>query len=265
MALNEIFFEFSNKDRFDLFKCLYNEKKRHSELEKELKIPGPEISRHLSRLLKKKLINKTGDKLYEMTEIGRIFYRVMNILKTSLKYEEFFNSHEVNSIPLNFILQLGTLKSIKVNDKTMHNIDMWSKIIKESDKFIFAITDEFQDSLLPIVEKKLNYQSIEIRAIIAKNVLNSSSYESFKDRHKFYEKMDIFQNIRVLDDINVSLIVSDKGAIIFLGKEGKIDYSECINGSDITFLNWSKDLFKWYWKIGASLDNFIKKKFYNIG
>lgn len=263
MNLNEIFFEFSNKERYDVFRSLYHDKKRHSQLEKELNIPGPEISRHLSRLLKKNLINKTDDKNYGMTGVGRIFFRVMELFEYSLKHEKYYNTHDINIIPLHFILQLGTLKSIEVSNKTMKNIEMWSSLVKDSEKFVFAISDQFQDSLLPIVEKKINHESIDVKALIEENVLKTDVKELFKDRHAFYEKIDMFQNIRVLSHLDFSLIVSDKGAIIFLSKDGKIDYSECIIDNSEDFIYWTIGLFEWYWKKGARLDAFIKKKYYS--
>ena len=263
MNLNEIFFEFSNKERYDVFKSLYYGKRRHSQLEKELNIPGPEISRHLSRLLKRNLINKTDDKNYGMTGIGRIFFRVMEIFETSLKHEQYYNTHDINIIPLHFILQLGTLKSIETSDKTMKNIETWSRLVKDSEKFVFAISDQFQDSLLPIVEKKINHESIDVKALIEENVLQTDVKELLKDRHAFYEKIDMFKNIRVLGHLDFSLIVSDKGAILFLSKDEKIDYSECIIDESEAFINWTIELFEWYWKKGARLDAFIKKKYYS--
>ena len=263
MNLNEIFFEFSNKERYEVFKSLYHGKRRHSQLEKELDIPGPEISRHLSRLLKRNLINKTEDKNYKMTGIGRIFFRVMEIFETSLKHEKYYNTHDINIIPLHFILQLGTLKSIETSDKTMKNIETWSSLVKDSEKFVFAISDQFQDSLLPIVEKKFSHKSIDVKAVIEESVLQTDVKELLKDRHAFYEKIDMFKNIRILGHLDFSLIVSDKGAILFLSKDDKIDYSECIIDNSEAFINWTIELFEWYWKKGAHLDTFIKKKYYS--
>ena len=35
----------------------------------------------------------------------------------------------------------------------------------------------------------------------------------------------MLKNIRILDEIKLSLVVTEKGAILFLSKEGEIDYS----------------------------------------
>ncbi len=262
LEIDEFLIEFTNKGRFDVFKSIFRNEKRHSELEKELDIPGPEISRNIKRLLKKDLIRKTLDGKYQITSIGIICYEVLNILQTSINNKDFFNSHEINSIPINLILRLGNLKNVKYNDKTMENIQLWADLVKGSEKFILAISEQFQDSILPIIERKLNNQKIEIKTIIDFSMLKDSAEvgKKFQDHHDVYEKMDAFQNVRVLDKVDISLLATEKGAILFLCKDGKIDYSQCLQDNTESFIDWIRDLFRWYWKKGSNLTKFIKKK-----
>lgn len=260
MRINDLFFEFSNEGRFEVFKSLYKGKKRHSQLEKDLDIRGSEISRHLKRLIEKNLVKKSTDNKYAITNIGKLFLDVLELFEVSLKFESFFNTHNIDIFPLNLILQLGNLKSIKISSGTMQNIELWADMIKNSEKYILAISDQFQDSILPAVERKINNISIDIRALIDKNVLNSRGYEKLHDRHTFYQKINITQNIRMLKQIEFSLLVTDKGAILFLGKEGKIDYSECLFDENEIFIEWSKELFEWYWKKGINIKSIIRNR-----
>ena len=260
MRINDLFFEFSNEGRFEVFKSLYKEKKRHSQLEKELDIRGSEISRHLKRLIKKNLVKKTMDNQYTITNTGKIFLDILELFEVSLKFEPFFNRHNIDYLPLNLILQLGNLKSIRLSSGTMQNIELWSEMIKKSEKFILAISDQFQDSILPAVERKINNMSIKIKALVDKNVLSTKGYEKLEDRHAFYQKINISQNIRLLKQIFFSLLVTDRGAILFLSREGKIDYSECLIDDNEIFINWSKELFNWYWKEGINIESIIKNR-----
>ncbi len=255
-----MFFEFSNEGRFEVFKSLYKEKKRHSQLEKDLDIRGSEISRHLKRLIEKNLVKKSMDNKYTITNIGKMFLDILDLFEVSLKYEAFFNSHNIDNFPLNLILQLGNLKTIKINSGTMQNIELWSEMIKKSERYILAISDQFQDSILPAVERKINNLSIDIKALVDKNVLKSKGYEKLHDRHAFYQKVNITQNIRMLKQIIISLLVTDKGALLFLSREGKIDYSECLFDENETFIQWSKELFNWYWKNGVNIESIIRKR-----
>jgi len=265
LNINEIFFEFSNKKRYNVIKSLYIESKRHSQLENELNIPGSEISRHLKRLMEKNLITKNVNNKFTITNIGKIFFKVMDIFEVSLKCKDFFNTHEITTIPLFLILQIGDLKTIETSNKTLQNIELWSDLIKNSEKFIFAVLDQFQISLLPIAEKKIRTQSIEICALIDKHILKS--YETpeewsqiFQDSKAFYKDIKIFQNIRILDNIKFSLVVSDKGAILFLSKNGEIDYSQCLIDNSESYIKWTKELFKFYWRKGKALRPFITKE-----
>lgn len=262
MDIDEFLIEFTNKGRYDVFKSIFQNNKRHSELEKELDIPGPEISRNIKRLLKKDLICKTLEGKYQITSIGIICFEVLNILQTSINYKDFFNSHNIGSIPINMILHLGNLKEVNYNDKTMENIQFWANLVKGSEDFILAISDQFQDSILPIIERKLNNQKIEIKTIIDFSILKDSAEvgKKFQDHHDVYEKMDAFQNVRVLNKVDLSLLATEKGSILFLNKDGKIDYSQCLQDNSESFIEWTKDLFKWYWKRGSSLTKYIKKK-----
>ena len=135
-----------------------------------------------------------------------------------------------------------------------------SKQRKKSEKYILAISEQFQDSILPVVERKINNKSIEIKALVDQNVLKSKGYEKLQDRHAFYQKIDIVQNIRMLKQINISLLVTDKGAILFLGREGKVDYSECLFDENEIFIRWSKELFDFYWKEGINIESIIRKR-----
>ena len=69
----------------------------------------------------------------------------------------------------------------------------------------------------------------------------------------------MLENIRILEEIKISLIVSDKGAILFLSKDGEIDYSQCLIDNRENFIKWTKELFEWYWKKGKGLRPFIRK------
>lgn len=227
------------------------------------RIPGSEVSRHLKRLIDKNLIFKEINNEYYITNIGKIFLRMMEIFEVSLNHRDFLNSHEITSIPVNLVFQLGKLKDVEFGDKTMENMEIFENLVKESEYFLYAITDQYQKSLLKEAEKKMRDQSIKIKALVDKNLIKS--YNIPKGWSKLFEEPKIFfrdmlENIRILDEINVSLIVSDKGAILFLSKDGEIDYSQSLMDNHESFINWTKQLFEWYWDKGNNLRSFIRKE-----
>ncbi|MFX1379699.1 MAG: helix-turn-helix transcriptional regulator [Promethearchaeota archaeon] len=262
MNLNDLLFEFSHIERYNVLKKLYDEGKRHSQLQQELKIPGSEISRHLKRLSEKSLVMKDLNNEYQITNIGKIFIRMMDILEVSLVHKDFFNSHEITSIPVFLIFKLGKLKGVEFGNKTMENMEIFENLVKNSENFLYAITDQYQKSLLKEAENKMRKKSIKIRALVDKSLLKSYNIPDgwsklFEDPKVFFKEM--LENIRILEEIKISLIVSDKGAILFLSKDGEIDYSQSLIDNHDSFVNWTKELFEWYWNKGKSLQPFIRK------
>ncbi|MFX0004020.1 MAG: helix-turn-helix transcriptional regulator [Candidatus Hodarchaeota archaeon] len=263
MDLNDLLFEFSHKERYNLLKSLYDGGKRHTQLQNELEIPGSEVSRHLKRLNEKSLIIKDISNEYQITNIGKIFIKMMDIFQVSLTHQEFFNSHKITSIPFYLIFQLGKLGDVEFGNKTMENMEIFENLVKNSEEFLYAITDQYQKSLLKEAESKRQNRSIEIRALVDRNLLKSYNIPDgwsklFQDPKVFFKEM--LENIRILDEIELSLIVSDKGAILFLSKEGEIDYGQCLIDNHEGFIKWSKELFEWYWNKGKSLRPFIRKE-----
>jgi len=258
--ITDFLIEFTNEGRYEVFKSIFKTKKRHSEIEKELDLPGPEISRNIKRLLKKELIKKQVSGEYEMTSTGIIVHEILKMLEKILGLTDFLNNHDITAIPINLMLQMGKLDSINIEDQTMVNIQKWADLVKSAEEFIISISDQFQDSILPIIEKKISNQTIDIKAIVDASLLKDSIKvgKIFKDRHEVYNKMDAFQNVKVLEKVNLSLLGTEKGAIIFLSSKDKVDYSLCLHDDSESFIEWTKDLFHWYWKNGKDLKSFIK-------
>ncbi|MFW9998584.1 MAG: helix-turn-helix transcriptional regulator [Candidatus Hodarchaeota archaeon] len=263
MDVNKLLFEFSNKHRYNVLKSLYIDSKRHFQLQQDLNIPGSEVSRHIKRLEEKNLILKDINNEYRITNIGKIFLRMMDIFEVSLNHRDFLNSHDITSIPVHLIFQLGKLKTVEFGNKTMENMEIFENLVKDSEEFLFAITDQYQKSLLKEAENKMRKQSLNIRAIVNRNLLKSYNIPDgwsklFEDPKIFFREM--LENIRILDEIKISMIVSDKGAILFLSKDGEIDYNQCLIDNHEDFINWIKELFEWYWIRGKNLKPFIRKE-----
>ncbi|MHA1297587.1 MAG: hypothetical protein ACTSPH_13405 [Promethearchaeota archaeon] len=84
--------------------------------------------------------------------------------------------------------------------------------------------------------------------------------QKFHDTILFYKKLKIYKNIRILNKIELSLIVSEKGAIIFLSKDDEIDYNYCLIDNDKSFINLAIELLEWYWEKGNDLRPFVRKE-----
>ena len=114
-------------------------------------------------------------------------------------------------------------------------MNTYEKFIIKS--YVWYMSDDFPRHQLPNIEKKLE-EGKEFRGILPKD---PTSMLSEKNRKKIA--------IKVLDEIKISVIVSDNFSILELpGLDGKIDQNAAIFGYDDRFREWCKKLFQHYWE-----------------
>jgi len=259
MKISKLFFELSNEARYEIFRELNVNPYRHSELEKKLNLPGPEITRHIKRLLHYNLIEKNSDRTYFRTNFGKLINEALDFFEFNVMFRDFINSHDIDVIPSKLLLNLGILKNCKLLTKTMENIELWSSIIKEAESCIWAIIDQAINTDLPMIQQKISNENLEIRTIIHTNLLKK--YVQTEEWESYFEgpKPEIFQKIsnkigipdslRKTDEAKLVLLITESKVILFLSDKKKIDYSECLyakNNQD--FIKWAKNLFEYYWK-----------------
>ena len=103
------------------------------------------------------------------------------------------------------------------------------------------MSDAIPQFLLPTVEEKIE-EDVKFKVIYPKNVLATvASTLSTNIRTKI--------EFRVLPQITVLLNTNDHYAFIGLpGLDGKIDREATVFGYDMSFREWYKDLFIYYWE-----------------
>ncbi|MHA1266624.1 MAG: helix-turn-helix transcriptional regulator [Candidatus Helarchaeota archaeon] len=257
MKINDLFFELSHEGRFNLLMLISEERKKHTHLEKELNMTGPEISRHLKRLQDGKLVKKTINGYYEITSFGKIITTAIPYFENSLKFVDFINSHNFAPIPPDLLFQISMLKDIDLKTATMENIELWTSLITKAQKYIYAITDQLQRSIIPLIQKKIQSgTALEIRAII-----DQALFDKFRkpenlpsNAPQLLKQIDIIKNVRIYQELNVSTIITEQGALIFLKAGDSIDYSQGLFGKSPRFLQWTKTLFDLFWTHATAIN-----------
>ncbi|MHA1843106.1 MAG: hypothetical protein ACTSWE_02405 [Promethearchaeota archaeon] len=259
MNVNQLFFELSHDARYKILRETSKKQWKHSELEKKFDLPGPEITRHMKRLMKNKLIKKNLDNSYYRTNFGWLINKSLDFFEVNIKFRDFINSHDISVIPAHLLLNLGVLKNCKLFDQTMENIERWSQIILEAKQFIWSITEQTLDRDLPIMQKKIINQKIKIRSILhvdlIKKYVQTEEWEKYIEGPKpaiFRElsnKAGIPQTLRKLHDQKIVLLITESKVLMFFSDYKKIDYSECLySEKEETVIAWAKELFESYWK-----------------
>ena len=249
MKINDLFFELSHEGRYKILLAIYKGKKKHTNLENDLDLTGPEISRHLKRLQEEKLIEKTIKGYYQITSFGKLICSIIPLLENSLQFIDFINSHDFEDIPIELFIQIGNFKDLQLKTETMGNVELWSQLITNSKTYIYAITDQLQTSVIPIIQKRIQTTGLEIKAIIDRELFNKFTKPEHlpQNANKLIRQIDFFKNIKMAEKLNLSMIITDNGAILFLRAGDSIDYSQCIFGKSKSFLKWAKRLFDMFW------------------
>ncbi len=250
MNIQELFFELSHKGRYQILKAIASHKKKHGQLEEDLDLPGPEVTRHLKRLLNMKMIEKESDGFYNLTAFGQIVFLILPFLENVTKYVDFVNSHDFAPIPLDIFFQIAMVPGIELRTKTMENIELWGDLVKNANQYIYSITDQLQTSMIPLIQRKIESgNALEIRGIIERDL-----FVNFTKTHAatpfdpdLLKKIDILENVRLLKKVSISLTITEGGALIFLRAGDSIDYQQGIYGKSPAFLVATKKIFDIFW------------------
>ncbi|MHA1733063.1 MAG: helix-turn-helix transcriptional regulator [Promethearchaeota archaeon] len=258
MNMNDLFFELSHEGRCRILEFLVTGKKKHAQIEAELGIVGAEVSRHLKRLQNTHLVEKSPDGMYGLTSFGEATCSLFPFFENSLKFVDFINAHDFRSIPPYIMLQLESSPDVEVRTGTINNIEMWTELITRAQSYIWAITDQLQTSMVPLIRKKLESGTeLEIRAIVDRKLLRKFSESSVLpfDPDDMIKRVDLFENVRIQDETSISLTITERGALIFLRSDDHVDYSQGMFSESPTFIGWAKKIFKLCWEQGHQFNH----------
>ena len=240
-----LLFEVSNEDRDRILCSLHEEKKRVTDISRELDLDYTEIRRHISRLHDIGLIQRDLDGTYHLTPYGEtclIYFKDLNFISSN---REYFGTHSPVNIPLIFLKRLSELSKYQFVDNFMGFLIFIDEKIKEAKEFVSLFIDQYPliavDSLLNAVERGVKVRIIEQRDLSGPTV-------EFEDKHILpFESENPDVMVKVYDRKDVYLFISDAGsAISFPNKDG-FDYSG-FTVTDKESGSWSEDLFNHYWE-----------------
>lgn len=239
MKVYELFTELSSENRLGILQTLDEKPMTFTNLIKEVDMNSTEASRQLSRLTEAQLIEKKGDGRYYNTLFGKLVLSSISDLNFISEKSGYFLEHDTAPIPLDLLRQIDALSKGEIVTGVYNILNTHEKLSENIKGYFWYMSDDFPRHHLPNIEKKLE-EGLEIRVILPKN-LCSTSILSEKNRKKI--------EIKVLDEIKISIIVSDKFSMLELpGHDGKIDQNTAIFGYDDRFREWCKKLFQYYWE-----------------
>ncbi len=240
MKVFELFTELSSENRLGILQTLDEKPMTFTNLIKEVDMNSTEASRQLSRLTEAQLIEKKGDGRYYNTLFGKLVLSSISDLNFISEKSGYFLKHDTAHIPLDLLRQIDALSTGEIITGVYNILNTHEKLGDGIKSYMWYMSDDFPRHHLPNIEKKLEV-GLEIRVILPKDKC-SASLLSEKNRKKIVNK--------VLDEVNISVIVSDKFCMLELsGPDGMIDQNTAIFGYDDRFREWCKKLFQYYWEV----------------
>ena len=116
----ELLFILASIDRLTLLSEIGVEKRRLSQLTTKLSATPQETSKHLVRLRDAKLIEKDSDGFFSLSAFGKIIVNFVPSIRFLTQNREYFLSHDISSLPLEFIERLGELQEGEHTDNVGH-------------------------------------------------------------------------------------------------------------------------------------------------
>jgi predicted transcriptional regulator len=237
--MEKLFFELASESRLSILRELQTENLKMNKIARRLDVTATEAFRQLQRLSEAMLVQKQPEGTYAITCYGKLVLHLCSSFEFASKHREYFLTHDVWQIPMQFLNRLGELSQTRLIMDSMENINRGERMFIEAEQYAWGLAEGRIPELMdPIMDQKIA-KGLQVKMIIPETDL--STVPALKTPNV---------EVRGISDIPVILGITEKGATVcfrFIG--GRVDYAG-FSGNDPTFLNWAKDLFLYYWKKG---------------
>lgn len=239
-SIESIHNELTSPIRTQILEYLLESPLKLREIASNFTISKSEISRHLSRLLDVKAIDRDNiEHNYYLTPLGEAYISLSLPVKFILERNAFFESHYID-LPQPLYRSVDNLQR--------------SKFLYTSGDVlttIQTILDQTKDNLRILLDQKFPL-SLKSKINEGKYIISSDILEKGMDyAKKVYERIEV----KIYDSINHNLLISDgkTGLICFPSLNHKADITSCFFVSDTIGLEYLFDIWQYYWEMGDYL------------
>jgi predicted transcriptional regulator len=245
-----LLFEISSEDRHKLLLFLRGESANLTNISKNIGLNLPETRRHITRLSEVELIERKPDNTYQLTNIGKIILEQIDEIAFITNHKEYFQTHNVDKIPIEFKKRLGELSKSDSENNILNYIRKMEYLIRDAQEDILLLVDQFPLNHLSLIVDAIE-RGVHVKIIEPTNRLLNPDLDALApeetlalDRIKITPLLEQ----RMLDEINLFLYLSENSCVLaFPTLEGKIDYTGFISKAEKP-LKWGRDLFQHYWE-----------------
>jgi predicted transcriptional regulator len=246
--LAKLLFILASIDRLTLLSEIHSRKCRLSHLTAKLSATSQETSKHLMRLRDAKLVEKDSDGFFGLTAFGKIILNLLPSIRFLAEQKEYFLSHDISSLPLEFIERLGELQEGKYEDKVGRVLVHLQQVAQGAEEYIWLMADHrLGDQEYIAKSGKLESSStITWRVILPAG--SSIDWAELRKTVGIHKGRIEYHLIEDPDEIKVGIALNEKIAgVTFPDAMGRLDFNGGFRSSNPLFRKWCQDLFVVYW------------------
>ena len=232
-GVEKLFFELASESRLSILRELQTENLKMQEIARRLDVTATEAFRQLQRLSEALLVQKQPEGTFVITQYGKLVLQLSGALDFVFKYKDYFSSHDIMRLPLQFVNRISELSQATLIMDTVESLNRGQRMFLEAEQFGWGIAEgTIPEQMGPIMDEQIR-KGVKLRFLIPETRLTSETPQ-----------------IRGLPDLPAIVALTEKeGTVCFRQVGGRVDYAGFF-GKHPTFLNWVRDLFLYYWEKG---------------
>jgi predicted transcriptional regulator len=240
--------------RIKILMALIEGPKNLSELRNSIFLRSTSILNGMNDLEKRYMVLKRGDK-YHLSSTGKIMgLKITDMIRSvavTQRYEKLWNSHDIEGIPDELCLEIGSLihSELLLSEPTnIYRPHMnFTRILSNITKFRGVSPVFHQD--FPNLMIKLISGGVDTQLIVTENISNKLMELATQDPETFSKirGLENFELWVIREDVKVAFTVTDQ--FLSLGlvlEDGTYDYSMDLVSYDINSILWGEKLFNYY-------------------
>jgi len=240
--LTDLFLELAHSDRLRTLFLIEKERLKLTGISEKLNLSMPETSRHLSRLRDAKLIKKDVDGHYTLTPFGRITLELLSGYNFIYKNRDYFQDHDLPSLPPEFIERIGELEEYKPGEGVMQVLHLAVVVMQEAREYVWILTDQVMTPTIPMIKEGYT-KGLRFRILLPEQLTLPPGFQLPRPAPTSPVE------IRWLEEVRVCIMMNEVLAgLCFPNSAGKIDYNTGFASREPKFHKWCRDLFLHYWE-----------------
>ncbi len=239
--MEKLFFELASENRLSILDELQKKNLKMQDIARRLDVTATEAFRQLQRLSEAMLVQKQPDGKFTITQYGNLVLHLSASFEFISKYKEYFSTHDIMQLPLQFVNRLSELSKADLIMNTIESLNKGEHALMEAEQYGWGIAEgTIPEHMGPIMDEQVK-KGLKLRFLIPENspLANVSSPVMARNL-----------GVRCLSELPALVVLTEKeGSVCFRQVGGRMDYAGFF-GNDSLFLNWVKDLFLYYWEKG---------------